>query len=92
MLTNGRFRRLEEHSPGGGGGRGVQVKVQPHAAILHTCDGVFQSYCDADACIVLRCIFQHVGIFAADFGISQAFIIRFSNGFQRVCSIAMFFP
>ena len=28
-----------------------------------------------------RCIFQHVGNFAPDFGISQACIVRFSNGF-----------
>ena len=33
-------------------------------------------------CDVLRCIFQHVGIYAPDFGISQLFIIRFSNGLQ----------
>ena len=30
----------------------------------------------------LRCKFQHVGNFAPDFGISQLFIIRFSNGLQ----------
>ena len=30
------------------------------------------------ACNALQCIFQHVGISAADFGISQPFIIRFS--------------
>ena len=33
-------------------------------------------------CDMLRCIFQHVGIFAPDFRISQLFIIRFSNGLQ----------
>ena len=33
-------------------------------------------------CDVLRCIFQHVGISAPDFGISKLFIIRFSNGLQ----------
>ena len=32
---------------------------------------------------MLRCIFQHVRIFAPDFGISQPFIIRFSNGLQH---------
>ena len=32
------------------------------------------------ACDVLRCIFQHV---APDFGISQLFIVRFSNDFQH---------
>ena len=31
----------------------------------------------------LRCIFQHVGNFAPDFGISQPFIIRFSNVFYH---------
>ena len=35
------------------------------------------------ACDVLRCIFQHVGICAPDVGISQPFIIRFSNGSQH---------
>ena len=59
-------------------------QAQPHAAMLHTCDRVFQSYCDAGKqCDVLQCIFQHIGIFAPDFGISQPFIIRFSNGLQH---------
>ena len=35
------------------------------------------------ACDVPRCIFQHVGNFAPDFGISQPLIIRFSNGLQH---------
>ena len=35
------------------------------------------------ACDVLRYIFQHVGICAPDFRISQPFIIRFSNGLQH---------
>ena len=39
--------------------------------------------CIKIACDVLRCIFQHVGIFAFDFGISQSFIIQFPNGFQH---------
>ena len=30
-----------------------------------------------------RCIFQHVGNFAPDFGISQLFTIRFSNHFHH---------
>ena len=32
---------------------------------------------------VLRCIFQHVRIFAPNFGIAQPFTMRFSNGFQH---------
>ena len=35
------------------------------------------------ACHVLQCIFQHVGNSAPNFGISQLFIVRFSNGFQH---------
>ena len=35
------------------------------------------------ACDVLQCIFQHVGNFTPNFGISQPFIIRFSSGFQH---------
>ena len=53
------------------------------------------NYCDAEhlrwdvlrplcciniACDELRCIFQHVGNFTPDFGISQLFIVRLSNG------------
>ena len=34
------------------------------------------------ACDALRCIFQHVGNFAPDGGISQLITIRFSKGFQ----------
>ena len=39
--------------------------------------------CRKIACDALRCIFQHVGNFALDFGISQPIIIRFSNGFYH---------
>ena len=39
--------------------------------------------CIKIACDALRCIFQHVGSFAPDNGISQLFIVRFSNGFQH---------
>ena len=45
------------------------VASQPVAGSKITCD-------------VLRCIFQHVGISAPDFGISKLFIIRFLNGLQ----------
>ena len=44
------------------------------------------------ACNVLRCIYQHVGIFAPDFGIAQSFIIQFSNGFQHCNDNLMKFP
>ena len=40
-------------------------------------------------CDELRCIFQHVGISAPDFGISQLFIIRLSNGLQYCDEDAM---
>ena len=36
--------------------------------------------CIKITCDVLRCIFQHVGNFSPDFGISLLFIVRFSNG------------
>ena len=38
--------------------------------------------CIKIGCDALRCIFQHVGSFAADGGISQLFIVRSSNSFQ----------
>ena len=38
------------------------------------------------------CIFQHVGIFAPDYGIAQQFIIRFSNGFQHCDGDLISFP
>ena len=60
------------------GVKGHSLKAQPHAAMLHTCDGTFQNSCDG-----LRCIFQHVGNFAPDFGISQLFSVRFPNDFQQ---------
>ena len=47
--------------------------------------------CKKNACDVLRCIFQHVGIFAPDFGISQLHILRFSNGFQHHDGVLMLF-
>ena len=34
-------------------------------------------------CDALRCIFQHVGNFSLDFGISQLYNVQFSNGFQK---------
>ena len=39
--------------------------------------------CIKIACDALQCIFQHVGNFSPDFGISQLYIVRFSNGFQQ---------
>ena len=39
--------------------------------------------CIKISCDALRCIFQHVGNFSPDFGISQLPIVRFSNGFQQ---------
>ena len=39
--------------------------------------------CRKIACDGLRCIFQHVGNFAPDFGISQLFSVQFLNGFQQ---------
>ena len=39
--------------------------------------------CIKNACDALRCKFQHVGNFAPDIGISQLFIVRFSNGLQH---------
>ena len=38
--------------------------------------------CIKIACDALRWIFQHVGSFAPDGGISQLITVRFSNGFQ----------
>ena len=63
--------------------------------------------CSKIACDALRCIFQHVGNFAPDSGISQLCIILFSNGFyhndgnlivffltfvSKVCGIYFFMP
>ena len=31
------------------------LKAQPHAAMLHTCDGVFQSPCDAGKLLAMLC-------------------------------------
>ena len=56
-------------------------------ALLHTCDGGFQKR----ACDALRCKFQNVQYFAPDFGISQLFIIRFSNGLQHCDGDALSF-
>ena len=39
--------------------------------------------CIKITCDVLRCIFQHVGNFSPDFGISLRFIVRFSNGLDH---------
>ena len=39
--------------------------------------------CCKITCNGLRCIFQHVGNFAPDFGISQLIIVRFSNVLQH---------
>ena len=47
--------------------------------------------CIKIACDALRCIFQHVGNLALDFGISQLHIIRFLNGFQHHDGIIMLF-
>ena len=47
--------------------------------------------CIKIACDVLRCIFQHVGNLSPDFGISQLYIVRFSNGFQQNDGHLMYF-
>ena len=39
--------------------------------------------CRKIACDALRWRFQHVGNFAPDFGITQLYIVRFSNRFQQ---------
>ena len=33
----------------------LSLKAQPHAAMLHTCDGVFRSSCDAGKLLVMIC-------------------------------------
>ena len=38
--------------------------------------------CMKTACDAMRCKFEHVQYFGTDFGISQPFIILFSNGLQ----------
>ena len=45
--------------------------------------------CIKIACDVLRCIFQHVGNFSTDFGISQHFIVQFPIGLHH-CMIEFF--
>ena len=39
--------------------------------------------CIKIACDALRCIYHHVGNLAPDFGISQLFLFRFSNGLHH---------
>ena len=43
-------------------------------------------------CDARRCIFQHVGNSALDFGISQLFTTRFSNGLHHNAGNLMSFP
>ena len=60
-------------------------------AILPQWEVLMSLRCIKIACDDLRCIFQHVGNLALDFGISQLHVIRFSNGFQHHDGVLMVF-
>ena len=73
----------------------LHYKAQPHAAMLHSHEGTYYLMplrCSQITCDALRCIFQHVGNSAPDFGISQLFTTRFSNGFHHNAGNLMSFP
>ena len=48
--------------------------------------------CSKIPCDGLRCIFQHVGNFAPDFGIPRLFIIQSPNGLQHSDGHSIDFP
>ena len=52
-------------------------------AVYPRCDVPMYLRCIKITCDALQCIFQYVGNFAHDFGISQLFTVRFSNGFYH---------
>ena len=58
----------------------------------HSHDGTLHLRCTKIACDGLRCIFQHVGNFAPDFGISQPLTVRFSIGLQYSDGHSIGFP
>ena len=64
--------------------------MQPQLSPATRCDAAHLRWgvpkhlrCRKMACDALGCKFQHVQYFAPDFGISQLFSIRFSNGLQH---------
>ena len=56
------------------------VKPESPAAMLHACDGTFQSPCDASILHEMLCD-AFSNMLAPDFGISQLSILPFSNVF-----------
>ena len=67
----------------------------PHAVMLYTRDGTFQSSCDTLKSHAMCCdIFSNMLEFVLPIlsRISQSFIIRFSNGFQHYDEDLMGFP
>ena len=52
------------------------LKARPHAAMRHTCDGVFQRPSNASKS-------HGINYFFPDFGMSPKFIVRFSNRLQH---------
>ena len=61
-------------------------------AVLPRWDVPIHLRCPKIACDGRRCIFQHVGNFAPDFGISQPLIVRFSIGLQYSDGHSIGFP
>ena len=63
------------------------LKAQPHAAMLHTCDGVFQSYCDAGKTHAMCCdAFSNMLEFLPPI---LEYVSHLLSDFETVYSIAM---
>ena len=63
------------------------IKAQPHAAMLHTCDGVLQSTCDAGKYHAMHC-----DVNSNMFNILLLILEYLSyslSDFQKVCNIVM---
>ena len=65
----------------------VCLKAQPHAAMLHTCDGVFQSSCDAAKSPAMACdAFSNMLVILLPILEYLSYLL---SDFQTVCSIVM---
>ena len=69
---------------------GHQVKAQPHAAMLYTRDGTFQSSCDTSKLHAMCCdVFSNMLEFLLPI---LEYLSHLSSDFQTVCSIVMVIP
>ena len=68
----------------------LYFKAQPHAAMLHTCDGVFPSSCDGGKLPAILCDVNS-NMFVILLPILE-YLSHLSSDFQTVCSILMVIP